>query len=88
MLHYIKYEVKEKLKYLSFFVFSWGPLAILQERDNNHFVWGPSKPSLSCFNGGRVINSDLSGQSERSLVYLIILLSHNSFHEGKTMLNV
>lgn len=36
----------------------------------------------------RIINGHASGQSQRALVDLIVLLSHNSFNIGDTMLNI
>ena len=85
MLHYTHLILI--ISYLSLFVFRGRALTGLHRYDN-HLVGGAFKCCLGSFYGSRVINSQLTGQCERSLVNLVILLSHDSLHEGESMLDV
>ncbi len=55
---------------------------------NDHLVRWALGSQVGCLDSCLIINCHASCQGQRSLVYLIVLLSHNSFNIRDTMLNI
>jgi hypothetical protein len=68
-------------------VLCWGWLTGL-DRDNDHFVRRPVHCVMSSFYRCMIINSQVPSQRQRTLVDLVVFLSHDPFHECESVLDI
>jgi hypothetical protein len=66
----------------------WRRGVTLSHWNNDHLVGGAVHSLLCRLYGSWVVNGDMACQGERSLVNLVILLSHDTLHKGEPMRNV